>query len=146
MGRAVLRAALVLRGGRHLLLNEAQRHERGLRAFEAMVGSSSVEVPLWLAPWILCTVLSQLLCISIAERLFSLRLGRSVVSRGFKAVGATKTYEFHRKATDFHDFSGVFNGVQCFSLALRIGDVGAYLMTVPLVPSCFVPLVAQCPS
>ena len=34
-----------------------------------------VKVPLWLAPWILCTVLSQLLCISIAERLFSLRLG-----------------------------------------------------------------------
>lgn len=36
-------------------------------------GASCVEfAPLWLAPWVLSTILTQLLCISIAERLFSL--------------------------------------------------------------------------
>ena len=34
------------------------------------------EVPLWVAPWVLSTILTQLLCISISERLFSLPLGR----------------------------------------------------------------------
>jgi len=36
-------------------------------------GASHVEfAPLWLAPWVLSTILIQLVCISIAERLFSL--------------------------------------------------------------------------
>ena len=33
-------------------------------------------MPLWLAPWILLTIFTQLICISIAERLFSLCLGK----------------------------------------------------------------------
>ncbi|CAJ1416679.1 unnamed protein product [Effrenium voratum] len=36
-------------------------------------GPTEVEfVPLWVAPWVLSTILTQLLCISISERLFSL--------------------------------------------------------------------------
>ena len=39
------------------------------------IAVAEFEAPLWLAPWVLSTILTQLLCISIAERLFSLPLG-----------------------------------------------------------------------
>ncbi|CAE7941587.1 unnamed protein product [Symbiodinium sp. KB8] len=44
-------------------------------------GADQVDfVPLWMAPWVLSTVLAQVLSISISERLFSLFIPKGIVT------------------------------------------------------------------